>query len=267
MATGVKIAAFGVMIRIFCQMFQVESTALRDTLWWLAVLTMTVGNVTALAQKSVKRMLAYSSISHAGYLLIGIVSLNGGVLGAGVLDFSQSTAATAILYYLIVYSVANLGAFAVLSMLEARQEGDLTFGDLAGLRSRYPLASLGLSIFMLSLAGIPGTGGFIGKFLVLGSAIDAADVLRDESLVLLAFLAVLNSLVSLYYYLRVPIQLYVRSLPEEEQGKIEPVAGRAFRPVLLLTIVGTLWLGFGPDVGFGVEAVLGCVRDALSSLK
>ena len=86
-------------------------------------------------------------------------------------------------------------------------------------------------------------------------------------LVLLAVLAVLNSVVSLYYYLRIPIQLYVRSLPEEEEGRIAPVAGRTFRPMLLLTIVGTLWLGFGPDVGFGVEAILGWVRDALSSLR
>lgn len=267
MATGVKVAALGAMLRIFAEVFQVESVALRDTLWWLAVLTMTIGNVAALTQKSVKRMLAYSSISHAGYLLIGIVSLNGGVPGEGPLNFSESSAATAILYYLIVYALANLGAFAVLSHLEARTKGDLSFSDLAGLRGQHPLAAFGMSLFMLSLAGIPGTGGFIGKFLILGSAVDTADVLHDESFVLLAVLGVLNSLVALYYYLRVPIWLYIRSAPEGSESIVESSESRAFRPVLLLTIVGTLWLGFGPDVGFGIESVLGWIRGALESLK
>ena len=269
MATGVKVAAFGSIIRIFCEVYQDSGGALRDTLWWVALLTMSVGNLAALAQKRLKRMLAYSSISHAGYLMIGIVVMTGeGGENGALISFASSDSVRGILYYLVAYAIANIGAFGILAYLEASQEGPVEFDDLAGQRKRYPLFAFALSVFMLSLAGIPGTAGFLGKMLVFGAAMDATHRVGDESFTLLALLAILNSLVGLYYYLRVPIQLYAKALPGHLEALTPARKGIALVPVIAAALFGTLWLGFGPDLFcFGVEPMLQWVDSARNSLR
>ena len=270
MATGVKVAAFGALIRVFSSIYQGQSEALRDMLWWMALTTMTVGNVAALAQSSVKRMLAYSSIAHAGYLLVAIVVMT------GVRDpetskvaFTSSESVKAILFYLLAYAISNLGAFGILSYLERERGDGLQFDQLAGLRAKEPFLALALTVFMLSLAGIPGTAGFMGKYIVFGAAVDAGIRSDVDSFVLLAILGILNSLVGLYYYLRVPIQLYVRSLPAEAAEMESPPRHSAFVGVIGLTFVGVIWLGIGPNIlgFFGVEPALEMVGSAMESLK
>ena len=264
-----KVAAFGAIVRLFCEIYQSENQALRDTLWWMAVGTMALGNIAALAQQSVKRMLAYSSIAHAGYLLVAVVVMQGLTdQDNGMLSFADSQSVRGILYYLLAYTVANIGAFGILGYLEKDSGGGLQFNDLAGLKTKQPFLAFGLCVFMLSLAGIPGTAGFIGKYGVFAAAVDASQVKGDESFMLLAVLGIFNSLVGLYYYLRVPIQLYAQPLPAELEGLVMPSRPLPFRFVVLLCVVSTLWLGFGPDVmNFGVEPTMQMIQSALDSLR
>ena len=265
MAAGVKVGAFAAMIRVFREVHAIDAESLRSALWWIAFLTMLVGNVAALAQNSIKRMLAYSSIAHAGYLLVGIV-----VMTACSIDGTDAggTAVRGILYYLMAYSVTTLGAFGIVSFLEHQCNESLTFDDLAGLRVRFPLLSFAFAVFMLSMAGIPGTAGFLGKFLVFESAVQAGSSLGDDSFVMLAILGIVNSLVGLYYYLRVPIQLYAKPMPEHVQRIAKLPTGAIFMPLILLAAVLTLWLGLGPAVfGIGVEPALQIVQGALESLR
>ncbi len=269
MAAGVKIAAFGAIIRVFAEVYQNDSESLRSTLWWMSVGTMTIGNVAALAQRSVKRMLAYSSIAHAGYLLLAIVVMQGRLdTATGYLGFDSSQSVEGILYYLLAYGIATVGAFGILAYLERDAGGGLDFDDLAGLKGKQPLLAMALTVFMLSLAGIPGTAGFIGKYGVFAAAVEAAQTTGDESFMLLAVLGILNSLVGLYYYLRVPIQLYAKDLPEAREAEVMPARPPAFRFVVATSLIATLWLGFGPDVmNFGVEPAMQLVKSALESLN
>jgi NADH-quinone oxidoreductase subunit N len=266
MATGVKVAAFGALIRVFSEVYRQPNVSLRDLLWWLAVMTMTVGNVAALAQQSVKRMLAYSSIAHAGYLLVGIVVMTG--IGEAGAAFGSAGAVAGILFYVFAYALTNIGAFGVLGYFERQERGGVRFDDLAGLRQRFPLPAFALTVFMFSLAGIPGTAGFLGKFLVFGAALDAGERVSDDSFVVLAILGILNSLVGLYYYLRVPIQLYVKPLPDERFQAPALPAGKAFTFIVLVCVAATIWYGFGPSIfGVGVESALTMVGSALRSLR
>ncbi|MCA9319449.1 MAG: NADH-quinone oxidoreductase subunit N [Planctomycetes bacterium] len=270
MATGVKIAAFTAIVRVFSAVYQVDNDSLRSALWWIAVLTMSVGNLAALVQKNVKRMLAYSAIAHAGYLLVALVAMRGEPDEGGALSFGTSEAARGILYYLLAYLTANLGAFGVLSHFEREGGKGLDYEDLSGLRAKYPFLSLALALFMLSLAGIPGTAGFIGKLLVFGSAVETGAALDRDSFVLLAILGILNSLVGLYYYLRVLIQLYVKDLPDTERDRLPVMASPAFGGVIVIAFAATIWLGVGPDffhLGLGVEPALQMVQQALASLR
>jgi NADH-quinone oxidoreductase subunit N len=199
----------------------------------VAMLTMTVGNVTALLQNNVKRMLAYSSIAHAGYILVA--------LAAGNRDGSAAAA-----FYLAAYSFMNLGAFALLTMMGRGSDEPVLVSDLAGLGFRQPLAGLALTLFMVSLGGIPPTAGFMGKVLVFGSGLDAWSHLAAAhdpgARVMLAavIVGVLNSVISVFYYLRITVALYMR----EPEG--EPVALSLNAPgvaALLLTAAATLWWG------------------------
>lgn len=266
MATGVKVAAFGTLIRIFMELYRSPNPTLREVLWWLAVLTMSAGNVAALVQKSVKRMLAYSSIAHAGYLLVGLVVMSGAGVGHG--QIGSPDAVRGVLFYLLAYALTNLGAFAILAFFERQDGAGVGFEDITGLRQRFPLQAFALTVFMLSLAGIPGTAGFIGKFMIFGSSIDVGQRSGQHKFVVLAILGVLNSLVGLYYYLRVPIQLYIKPLPEERSRFTNFPAGRSLTFVVLVTLIGVLWFGFGPDVfGVGLEPALKMVKSAFASLK
>src|SRR5262249_2966720 len=157
--------------------------------WIVAVLTMTVGNVTAITQRSVKRMLAYSSIAHAGYALVGLV--------AGTRD-----GGAALCFYLVAYTLMTLGAFAVLLALGRRGAPCGALDDIAGVGFRQPILGIAMTIFMLSLAGIPPTIGLTGKLALFGAAVNAGYVG-------LVVIAVLNSVVSVYYYLGVLVQMYM----------------------------------------------------------
>jgi NADH-quinone oxidoreductase subunit N len=223
MAVAVKAAAFAGWARIFLQQFALLEGEWRLPLWMLATLTMTLGNLLAVAQSSVKRMLAYSSIAHAGYLLIGVVA--GGETGG-----------QALLFYLLSYAPMTLGAFGVVMALKEGERDNEAYSDYAGVGFRKPFLGVTMSIFMLSLAGFPPLAGFTGKFYLFRSAVVAGYTG-------LAIIGALNSLLSVVYYLRVIVMMYM-----EEGG----VGGKrlASAPYLYLAVaiaaLGTVYLGLFP---------------------
>jgi NADH-quinone oxidoreductase subunit N len=229
MAVGVKAAAFAAFVRIFLHTLGQLSADWSGVLWVLAALTMTVGNVTALLQRNIKRMLAYSSIAHAGYLLVGMVA--GGELGG-----------SALLFYLIAYALMTLGAFAVVMAIGRRGAPNENIDDYAGVGFRSPFLGLAMAIFMLSLAGIPPLVGFIGKFYIFSAAV-------KSGYVGLAVIGVLNSVVSVYYYVGVLVKMYM------VEGGVE-VARPSSRPylfaTLLFTVAGTVAFGIFPSALFEV---------------
>lgn len=231
MATGPKAAVFAAFLRVFAVGFSSQTTGVGETLQetWvsvlavIAVLTMTIGNVVALTQKNIKRMLAYSSIAHAGYALVGFVTG----------DFGP------VAFYLLAYAVMNIGAFAVIQMLARPGDRKTEISDYAGVGFETPLLSFSLAIFLLSLAGIPPTGGFIAKFFVFRSAWESTPGLRW-----LVIVAVINSIISIYYYLYPIIVMFFRPLPE---GFRKPKVGAGVTAVLVLTLAGVFFLGLMPD--------------------
>ena len=211
----------------------------------LAVFSMSLGNLLALAQRNIKRMLAYSSIAHAGYILIGVVAVTGlpapsgaGFIGSGI---------GAVLYYLLAYTFTNVGAFAVAIMIE-RALGSDAIPDYAGLSQRAPLAAFAMAIFMLSLTGVPPTALFWGKTFLFGAAI-------QNGFLWLAVVGILNSVVSLYYYAGVIWTMYLTPAPEGA-GPVDESA--LTRTVLAATVAGTLVLGIylDPFVRFAQNARL-----------
>jgi NADH-quinone oxidoreductase subunit N len=217
MATGVKAAAFGAFIRVFYTAFAPFVVAWSGMLWIVAVATMTLGNLTALVQNDVKRMLAYSSIAHAGYILIAFV-------------IGDQTSSASILFYLLVYTFMNIGAFTVVILLGRKGAENTNIESYAGLASRHPLLALAMTIFLLSLAGIPPLAGFMGKFYLLSAAIKA-------KYYWLAVIGVLNSVVAVYYYLRVVMAMYFR----EPVGEMERPD---FSPAYSVVIIVSLWALF-----------------------
>jgi NADH-quinone oxidoreductase subunit N len=183
---------------------------------------MTVGNVAALTQSNIKRMLAYSSIAHAGYLMMGIVA-------------GTSRGVTAMLIYLLIYSFMQLGAFAVIVLLHRKDIVGEDLKDFSGLHFRSPFAAFAMLIFMLSLGGIPPTAGFMGKFWLFGAAI-------QSGYVWLAVIGVLNSALSLYYYIRIVVFMYVK---KETTGS-EPVMSPALALTLGAAVLATILLGIYP---------------------
>ena len=223
LSAGPKAAAFAAIIRTFFIAFGPVHAEWDIVLSVIAILTMTVGNVAAIAQTNVKRMLAYSSIAHTGYVLIGIVT--GGPTGAA-----------GAVFYLIAYIAMTLGAFAVIILLEHAGERGEELKDYAGLGFRYPVIGALLSLFMISLSGIPPTVGFVGKLYLFGGAVQSGHIL-------LAVFGVLNSAVSIFYYLRLLVLMYMRE-PQEVLPRLRVPIALAF--VLLVTAVGTLLPGIWP---------------------
>ncbi|MDZ7261371.1 MAG: NADH-quinone oxidoreductase subunit N [candidate division KSB1 bacterium] len=224
MSAGTKAAAFAALVRILVAAFGAHQLNWSNILWVLAVFTMTLGNVVAISQSNIKRMLAYSSIAHAGYILVAVVAAN---------DMGHS----GILFYLMAYTFMNVGAFGVVIMIGAKGEENLEIADYMGLGYRRPLTALAMAVFMFSLAGIPPTAGFMGKFYIFSAALKAGYLW-------LVIFAVINSLISVYYYLRVVVYMYMRE-PEKE-----PVFAKAVPAValaLLIAVVGTLQLGIFPS--------------------
>ncbi|HYS92781.1 MAG TPA: NADH-quinone oxidoreductase subunit N [Candidatus Acidoferrales bacterium] len=238
-ATGSKAAAFAALLRLLLESLRPLQGEWTWLFWVLAVLSMTLGNVVAIAQQNLKRMLAYSSIAHVGYMLVGIVA--GGGLGGG-----------SVLFYLLVYTFTTAGAFGVILLLERGGEEAVGIGDTAGLATRHPLAALALALFLLSLVGIPPTAGFVGKFYLFGAAV-------RSGYVWLAVIGVLNSAAAAYYYLRIIVNMYMRE-PEGPPAVIMPSFAGALAVVVALW--GVIQLGIFPAPLFDLaqSAVLPLLR-------
>ncbi|HXI26851.1 MAG TPA: NADH-quinone oxidoreductase subunit N [Vicinamibacterales bacterium] len=228
LSVGSKAASFAMLIRIFLEGLPAMSADWRLLFWVLAIVTMTVGNVAAVTQTNIKRMLAYSSIAHAGYVLIGIVA-------------GTSRGITATLIYLMIYSFMQLGAFAVVVMLRRRDVAGDELKDFSGLAFRNPFAAFAMLLFMLSLGGIPPTAGFMGKFWLFGAAIDA-------HYYGLALVGVLNSAISLYYYIRIVVFMYLK----KDAAGSEPTTSPALAVALAVAVAATLVLGVYPRLLFQV---------------
>ena len=238
MATAVKTAAFAMALRVFVEGLiglRAEWVTLAAL---LAAASMTVGNVAAILQDNVKRMLAYSSIAHAGYVLMGLVAIGAApaVTGPAVagLDSSQYGLVSVSLY-LLVYTFTTIGAFGLVIMLRRGTIPGDRISDFAGLARRSPLAAFTMLVFLLSLAGIPCTAGFIGKWWLFGAAIRA-------DYAWLAVVAVVNSAVSLYYYARLVVQMYMGSPGDEPAYATSPGLATA----LAACLAATLWIGVWP---------------------
>jgi len=238
-ATGSKAAAFAALVRVLLEALRPLQGEWSWLFWGLAVLSMTLGNVVAIAQQNLKRMLAYSSIAHVGYMLVGIVA--GGSLGNG-----------AVLFYLLVYTFTTAGSFGLILLLERGGEEAVSVGDTAGLAARHPLAALVLTVFLLSLVGIPPTAGFVGKFYLFGAAV-------RSGYIWLAVLGVLNSAVAAYYYLRVIVTMYMLP-PEGTPTVVVPSFAGAL--ALLVALWGVIQLGIMPAPIFDLaqSAVLPLLR-------
>ena len=238
-ATGSKAAAFAALLRLLLESLRPLQGEWVWLFWVLAVLSMTLGNVVAIAQQNLKRMLAYSSIAHVGYMLIGIVA--GGGLGGG-----------SVLFYLLVYTFTTAGAFGVILLLERGGEEAVGIDDTAGLATRHPLAALALALFLLSLVGIPPTAGFVGKFYLFGAAV-------RSGYYWLAVIGVLNSAVAAYYYLRVIVSMYMRD-PEGTPTTVVPSFAGAL--ALVVALWGVVQLGLLPAPLFDLaqSAVLPLLR-------
>lgn len=195
MAAGAKIAGFVALFRVFVTAFPSLSADMTTILWALSALTMIVGNIVAISQSNIKRMLAYSAIAHAGYILMAFVPYGN--------ERVAPTAVAAGLFYLVAYAVSNFGSWGVVIALEKSEGKGLELDDYAGLAKKYPGLALAMTIFMLSLIGFPPTLGMVGKFYLFRSAIDGG-------FIGLALIGVVTSLISAYYYLRVVVNMYMK---------------------------------------------------------
>jgi NADH-quinone oxidoreductase subunit N len=225
MAAAVKAAAFAALIRVLLEALMPTDAVWTEIVWWLAAITMVVGNLIALAQRNLKRMLAYSSIGHAGYLLTAVASGTG--LGAA-----------AFLFYVLAYTLMTVGAFAVLAAAGRGGERDVRIEDLNGLAKRRPWTAFAMTVFMLSLLGFPGTAGFIGKWYILSAVVDA-----DQGL--LAVVLVGATVVSAGYYLPVIMAMYMRPPASDTAHEHTRVVGLA-RWVVGATALILLLLGVWP---------------------
>ncbi|MBI2900289.1 MAG: NADH-quinone oxidoreductase subunit N [Planctomycetes bacterium] len=229
MSVAVKAAAFGALVRVCVAGLPAQSAQWGGMVWGLAAATMIVGNLMAVPQRSVKRMLAYSSIAHAGYVLLGLAALK-----------TSHAAAGAAIFYLFVYTFMTFGAFATLAYLgrevsfpgarapEWHDAEDLF--DFAGVARRKPWTAAAMTLFLLSLAGIPPTAGFAGKFMLFRAAI-------QEGHYVLALIGILMSIVSVYYYLRVVVYMYMKDPLEEPSQKGDMAVGAAVATAAFLTIL------------------------------
>lgn len=223
MSIGAKAAGFAAFVRILMFAFGMEVHWV-PLLWVLSVLTMTLGNVVAISQTNIKRMLAYSAIAHTGYLLIGMVA-------------KSSLGLHGILFYLLAYTFMNIGAFTVVISLEKNGEESLNLEDYCGLASKKPLLAGAMAVFMFSLSGIPPTAGFMGKFYLFNAAV-------KEGYIWLTVIGVINSLISVYYYLRIVVFMYMKE-PVKEIGQ-SPLFLNLICALLITSFV-TLYLGLFPS--------------------
>ena len=234
MSTGVKAAAFAALLNVFYNYTSLLSARWEPVLWVVAVGTMTYGNVLAIAQTNIKRMLAFSSIAHAGYLLVAVTALAAG---------GDATTVSALVYYLTVYLFMNIGAFAIVAALRKGANEFLHLDEYRGLARTHPWPALALTIILFSLAGIPITGGFLVKFYVFSAAINA-------KLIGLAIIGVLNSAISVYYYLRVTVYMYMRTddadlVTEKVPSTVSAVVLACLLMILLMGLMPSWFIPLG----------------------
>jgi NADH-quinone oxidoreductase subunit N len=237
LASAPKVATFAVMVRIFYVAFGTSSDLWFWAVWVSAVLTMCIGNFAALVQTNVKRMLAYSSIAHAGYILVAFAA-------------ATDLGVAAILFYLASYALMKIGAFLVLTHLGQHDEKRLEIQDYAGLGSKQPVLAACFSLFLLSLLGLPATGGFLGKFFAFQAAL-------DSRIVWLVVIAAINSVIGAYYYLRVIVAMYFW---EPSKDYVPTPVAPSLATALAVCAIGTLYLGILPG------RVLSLARAAADSL-
>ena len=223
MATGVKAAAFAALVRVVAVAFESHSADWVPLVWVLAFATMILGTVVGVVQSNVKRMLAYSSIAHGGYLLVGLVAAN---------DVAQG----AILFYLLAYAVTNVAAFGVIALLGARDGERADIKDFAGLSHTRPAVAAMMTVCLLSLGGLPPTAGFIGKWYIFSAAVSAG-------FYGLAIVGVLSSVISVFFYLRIVVNMYMVEGEAGSEPVVVPGAGVA---VLALATVAIFYLGVLP---------------------
>jgi NADH-quinone oxidoreductase subunit N len=240
MAAGPKAAAFASFVRVFVLGFPfiagIQASNYLHESWMtalsvIAILTMTAGNVAAILQNNVKRMLAYSSIAHAGYALVGFIGA-----GAAKPGPAQDAAIASVAFYMLTYAVTNLGAFSIVSLLAQRNDRRAEFDDYAGIGFKAPVLSFTLSLFMLSLLGLPLTAGFMGKVLVFRPALEAG----NSMLTIVVVAAVVNTAISAYYYLRLIVVMFFR---ERTTEWVEPKVPVALAAALLIAVIGVFYLG------------------------
>ncbi|MFV0390000.1 MAG: NADH-quinone oxidoreductase subunit N [Pyrinomonadaceae bacterium] len=240
MAAGPKTAGFASFIRIFVLGFPLiaglEVSAVLHESWItvlsiLAILTMTFGNVAAVVQNNIKRMLAYSSIAHAGYAMIGFI-------GAGMAKTAegQDTAIAAVAFYLLSYAITNIGAFAIVTLIAQKNDRRVEFDDYNGIGFKSPVIAFSLSLFMLSLFGMPLTAGFIGKILVFRPALESGSAL----LLVVVIAAVLNTAVSAYYYLRLIVVMFFK---DRTTSWVAPKIPAPISLLLIIAVLGVFYLG------------------------
>ncbi|MEP6946057.1 MAG: proton-conducting transporter membrane subunit, partial [Acidobacteriota bacterium] len=257
-----KAAAFASFVRVFVLGFPliagVQASVYLHESWVtvlavLAMLTMFVGNISAVLQNNLKRMLAYSSIAHAGYALVGFV-------GAGMAKTSDArdVAVASVAFYMLTYAVTNLGAFAILTLLAQKNDRRMEFEDYNGIGFKAPILSFTLSLFMLSLLGLPLTAGFLGKVLVFRPALEAATPLMT----ILVVVAVINTAISAYYYLRLIVVMFFR---ERTTEWVQPAIPASFAIALIIAVFGVFYLGIAGDgiiQRFAQQPATGIVRAA-----
>jgi NADH-quinone oxidoreductase subunit N len=237
MSVGAKAAGFAALLRVFIVAFPSLGETLLPVFWSLAALTMILGNFAAIAQSNIKRMLAYSSIAHAGYILMAAVSF-------GNRDVAPDAAGSA-LFYLFAYALTSFGAWAVVMSLEKAEQQGLSLEDYAGLGRKYPALAAAMAVFMLSFAGVPPTLGFVGKFYLFRTALQGGQTG-------LAIIGVLTSLVSAYYYLRVIVMMYMRA--GEPQARSERWLNLTVGATALATVALSLFAA--PLFRWASQAVL-----------
>jgi NADH-quinone oxidoreductase subunit N len=226
LTVGPKAAAFAVLLRIFLGSLEPIASRWAPAIWVCALATMVVGNFAAIMQSNIKRLLAYSSIAHAGYVLVAVAANSG-------------TGSAAAMFYLAAYAFTNIGAFAVVTYFSRKGERYVGIDDFAGLAQRQPGMAAMLTIFLLSLIGVPLTGGFFGKFYIFKAAL-------DSKLIWLTVIGLLNSAVAAYYYLRILVVMYFRE-PGESVETLPP-AGALLQIAVYGSAVGTLLLGIFPSL-------------------
>jgi NADH-quinone oxidoreductase subunit N len=244
LASAPKAATFALMLRIFYVAFGSAGSIWFWAIWGSAILTMFIGNLAALVQTNVKRMLAYSSIAHAGYILVAFAA-------------SNELGVAAVLFYLAAYVLMKVGAFLVVAHVGQEGEKHLSIQDYAGLGRRQPVLGACFSLFLLSLLGLPATAGFLGKFFAFQAALDAHSVHHGTAIVWLVVIAAINSVIGAYYYLRVVVAMYFWPDAKDYMPTAVPPA---LEFALLLAAAGTLYLGLLPG------SVLAFARTAAESI-